>query len=66
MDLFYIYESQVCSNGYVPYGWQFPGEEVFIPVEKGYKINLWSLISRSNQTHWVMTENNINAQFIFA
>ena len=23
-------ESPVCSEGYVPYGWQFPGEDVFI------------------------------------
>lgn len=65
MDLFYEDESHVCSTGYVPYGWQFPGEEVFVPVEKGYKINLWGLISRSNQTHWVTTEKNIDAQFIF-
>lgn len=65
MDLFYGDESHVCSAGYVPYGWQFPGEEVFIPVEKGYKINLWGLISRSNQTHWLATEKNINANFIF-
>lgn len=66
VDLFYGDESHVCSAGYVPYGWQFPGEEVFIPVEKGYKINLWGLISRSNQTHWITTEKNINANFIFA
>ena len=35
VDLFYGDESQVCSTGYVPYGWQFPGEEVSIGVEKG-------------------------------
>ena len=65
MDLFYGDESHVCRTGYVPYGWQFPGEEVFIPVEKGYKITIWGLISRSNQTHWLTTEKNINANFIF-
>ena len=65
VDLFYGDESHVCSTGYVPYGWQFPGEDVFTPVEKGYKINIWGLISRTNQTHWVTTEKNINANFIF-
>ncbi|AMR26918.1 hypothetical protein A0257_07235 [Hymenobacter psoromatis] len=34
-------------------------------VEKGYKINSWGIINRRNETHWVMTEKNINAQFIF-
>jgi len=65
VDLFYGDESHVCSTGYVPYGWQFPGEEVFISVEKGYKITIWGLISRSNPTHWPTTEKNINANFIF-
>ena len=65
VDLFYGDESQVCSNGYVPYGWQFPGEDVFVPVEKGYKLNVWGLISRCNQTYWATTEKNINANFIF-
>ena len=55
----------VCSQGYVPYGWQFPDEDIYIPVEKGYKINIWGLISRLNQHHWAITEQNINASFVF-
>ena len=66
MDVFYGDESRVCSLGYVPYGWQFPDEEVFVPVENGYKINIWGLISRRNQTHWATTEQNIDARFVFA
>ena len=50
----------------MPYGWQFPDEKVFVPVEKGYKINIWGLISRNNQTHWATTEQNIDAAFVFA
>ncbi len=65
IDLFYVDESHVCSEGYVPYGWQFPDEDIYIPVEKGYKINIWGLISRYNQNHWVTTEQNINASFVF-
>ncbi|MDZ7935257.1 MAG: transposase, partial [Emticicia sp.] len=51
--------------GYAPYGWQFPGEDIYIPVEKGYKINLWGLISRNNHTHWATTEQNIDSNFVF-
>lgn len=64
IDLFYGDETQVCSQGYVPYGWQFPGEEVCIRSEKGHKVNVFGMISRSNQVHWTTTRQNINAQFI--
>lgn len=64
IDLFYGDESHVCSEGYVPYGWQFPGEDVCIKSEKGYKINCLGLISRSNQCHWTTTYDNIDALFI--
>jgi len=33
----------LCSQGYVPYGWQFPGEEISIPSEQVCRIN--SLVS---------------------
>lgn len=36
-----------------------------IPVEKGYKIHIWGLINRYNKNHWVTTEKNINANFVF-
>jgi len=65
IDLFYGDESHVCSEGYVPYGWQFPDEDIYIPVEKGYKINIWGLITRYNQNHWAATEQNIDARFVF-
>ncbi len=65
VDLFYGDESHLCSQGYTPYGWQFPGEEVYIPVEKGYKVNIWGLITRSNQIHWTATEQTIDAAFVF-
>jgi len=65
IDLFYGDESHICSEGYVPYGWKFPDEDIYISVEKGYKINIWGLISRYNQYHWATTEQNINASFVF-
>ena len=65
IDLFYGDESHVCSEGYTPYGWQFPDEDIYIPVEKGYRINLWALINRKNRIHWATTEQNIDANFVF-
>jgi transposase len=65
IDLFYGDESHVCSEGYVPYGWQFPDEDVYIPVEKGYKINMWAIITRKNKIYSTITEQNIDADFVF-
>lgn len=64
IDLFYGDESHVCSEGYVPYGWQFPGEDVFIPSEKGYRLNCWGLISRSNECYWHTSEDSIDSRFV--
>ena len=64
IDLFYGDESSVCSEGYVPYGWQFPGENVFVPSEKGDKLNLFGLISRQNDCRFWASEANIDAAFI--
>lgn len=65
IDLFYGDESHICSEGYVPYGWQFPDENVHIAVQKGYKVNMFGLISRTNECHWATNQQNIDAFFIF-
>jgi hypothetical protein len=54
----------VCSEGYLPYGWQFPDEEVCIPSEKAYKVNCLGFISRENQCHWKMTTENVDTRFV--
>lgn len=64
ITLYYADESHVCSEGYVPYGWQFPDEKVFINVEKGFKLNVWGMITRENQLKFRATTHNINAQFV--
>jgi transposase len=64
LDLFYGDESGVCSEGYVPYGWQFPGERVCILAQKGHKVNCFGLISRQSRCHYATTSRSINAQFI--
>jgi transposase len=64
LTLLYADESHVCSEGYVPYGWQFPGEQVYMPAQKGYRLNCWGMISRQNECHWHTTFKNIDAQFV--
>lgn len=62
--LFYADESHVCSEGYGPYGWQFPGEEVFVSSRKGYRLNLFGMISRGNECIWSATTDRVNAELI--
>lgn len=64
IDVFYGDESHVCSEGYVPYGWQFQGEDVCILSERGHKINCWGLINRQSKCFWATTVQNIDSQFI--
>jgi len=64
IDLYYGDESQVSTQGYVPYGWQFKDETVCIQVSKGKGLNCFALISRDNRTQWGTTEENITAEFI--
>ncbi len=64
IDLFYGDETHVCSEGYVPYGWQFPDEDICFLSEKSYKFNCFGLINRENKCHWGITQENINTQFI--
>jgi len=64
IDLFYGDESRVCEQGYVPYGWQFKGEDVFIEAAKGRSINCFALFSRDNKLIYRMAEQSIDANFI--
>ncbi|HEY9295181.1 MAG TPA: IS630 family transposase [Phormidium sp.] len=64
IDLFYGDESQVAEEGYVPYGWQFAQEEVSIQVAKGGKVNLFGLISRSNQFFYQTCRGKMTAHFV--
>jgi transposase len=64
IDLYYGDESHVCSQGYVPYGWQFPGEDVHIPVDRSYKINILGFINRKSQFMGMMTEYNVGTDTV--
>ena len=66
LTLLYGDESHVSPQGSVPYGGQFPGEDVFVPIQKGFRLNCWGLFSRDNQCHRAITRHHITAAFVAA
>lgn len=61
IELYYADESHVCTDGYVPYGWQFKDENVYIPSEKAARLNIFGMITSSNQYKGFTTHESINA-----
>ena len=61
INLFFGDESHVCTNGYVPYGWQFPDENVAIPAQKAARLNIFGMVNRDNEYHGFTTRENINS-----
>ena len=64
IDLYYGDESRVSLEPCIPYGWQFPDEEVFIEAQKGAGLNCFALLKRNNECLMETSEQNINSQFI--
>lgn len=62
IDLYFGDESHVCTQGYVPYGWQFPGENVFVPSFKSARLNIFGMISRDNVYHGFTSRQSIKAE----
>ena len=65
IDLYYLDESRVSVEPCIPYGWQFPDEEVFMPSAKGNGLNCLAILGRNNQCLIETTEQNINSRMIF-
>ena len=61
IDLYFGDESHVCTEGYVPYGWQFRGEDVFIPSQRGDRLNIFGMIDRNNRHEGFSTSESITA-----
>lgn len=61
IDLYFADESHICTEGYVPYGWQFRGEDVFIPSQRGYRLNIFGMIDRNNRYEGFSTNESITA-----
>ncbi len=59
IDLYYGDESHICTEGYVPYGWQFPDENVYIPSQRGYRLNIFGMIGRNNRYEGFSTSESI-------
>ena len=57
--LYYADESHVCTNGYVPYGWQFKNEDIYIPSEKAARLNIFGMITKRNQYKGFTTQESI-------
>ena len=64
IDLYYGDESRVSVDPCVPYGWQFAGEEVFMPAAKGAGLNCFALLTRANDLLFETTRRRITSQFI--
>ncbi len=65
INLYYGDESRVSLEPCIPYGWQFPDEEVFMPTNKGGGLNCLALLSRGNECLIETIEENIDSRFIF-
>ncbi|MCC8070438.1 MAG: IS630 family transposase [Bacteroidales bacterium] len=64
IDLYFGDESHICTEGYEPYGWQFSGEDVFIPYQRGQRHNLFGMIDRTNRYGGFSSTGSINADKI--
>ena len=64
INLYYGDESHICTEGYVPYGWQFRGEDVSIPSERGLRLNIFGMIDRDNRYEGFSTTENMTAEKI--
>jgi transposase len=64
IDLYYGDESRVSIDPCVPYGWQFAGEEVFMPATKGAGLNCFALLTRANGLLFDVTRQHITSRFI--
>lgn len=65
IDLYYSDESRVSLEPSIPYGWQFPDEEVFMPTDKGNGLNCFALLKRNNQCLIETSSETLTSQFIF-
>jgi transposase len=48
-------------EGYVSYGWQFSGEDVYIPSERAKRLNIFGMIDRDNRFEGFCTSESIDA-----
>lgn len=62
IDLYFGDESHMCTEGYVPYGWTFPWEEVSIPSQKGKRLNIFGMVSYESDYKGFSTTESITTE----
>ena len=61
IDLYYADESHVCTEGYIPYGWQFPREDIHVPSQKIARLNIFGMTTRDNRYEGFTSRGGITA-----
>lgn len=64
IDLYFGDGSFTCTEGYVPYGWQFPGEYITIPSDRGARLNIWGMIDYDSRYHGFCTTESMTSERI--
>ena len=62
--LHYADENHTCTEGYVPYGWQLRGEDVYIPSQRVARLNIFGMIDRDNRYKGFTTSEKMTADKI--
>lgn len=64
IDLYFGDGSFTCTEGYVPYGWQFPGESIAIPSDRGARLNIWGMIDYNSRYHGFCSTESMTSERI--
>lgn len=64
IDLYFGDGSFVCAEGYVPYGWQFPWENVSVASERRARLNIWGMVDYGSNYHGFTSMENMTAERI--
>ncbi len=64
IDLYFGDGSFVCTEGYVPYGWQFPWENITIPSDRCARLNIWGMIDHDSNYHGFSSMESMTSERI--
>lgn len=64
INLYFGDGSFTCTEGYVPYGWQFPGENITIPSDRSERLNIWGLIDYDSRYHGFCSTESMTSERI--
>ena len=64
IDLYFGDGSFTCTEGYVPYGWQFPDENITIPSDRCARLNIWGMIDYDSRYHGFCSTESMTSERI--